>query len=45
MPFGGHNCPISKSGDKDIWKYAQKNDIKNKTSEIINKIIPIRIPL
>lgn len=45
IPRGGHNCPISTLGESEEWKYAQKNEKKNKISEIINKIIPIRIPL
>lgn len=43
-PIGGHNCPISTDGDSDEWKYAQKKDKKNITSEMMNKIIPIRRP-
>jgi hypothetical protein len=45
IPNGGQYCPISILGAKDEWKYAQKKEKKNNTSEIINRIIPIRIPL
>lgn len=45
IPIGGHNWPISTEGAKDEWKYAQKNEIKKKISEIINKIIPKRSPI
>jgi len=44
-PDGGHNRPISEVGDRLLWKKAQKNEKKNKTSEVINKIIPHRKPL
>ena len=44
ISLGGYNCPISILGAKDEWKYAQKREIK-KISEIINKIIPIFMPL
>lgn len=40
-PNGGHIWPISTVGDTPEWKNAQKKEIKNKTSEVINKIIPI----
>ena len=39
--LGGHIIPSSILGVKDAWKNIQKNDKKNKTSEVINKIIPI----
>lgn len=32
-------------GDSLLWKNAQKNDAKNRTSEIMNRIIPHRSPL
>ncbi len=41
---GGQIFPISIVGDNLLWKKAQKNLKKNKTSEIINKIIPHRKP-
>jgi len=44
IPNGGQSWPISIPGDKEEWKNAQKKEKKNNTSEIINKIIPIRIP-
>jgi len=45
IPKGGQSCPISILGDSEEWKYAQKKEKKNSTSEMINKIIPSRIPL
>jgi hypothetical protein len=44
IPRGGHCIPISIVGAKLLWKNAQKNEKKNKTSEVINRIIPQRIP-
>lgn len=41
--LGGHNIPISIAGANLEWKNAQKKETKNKTSEVINKIIPSRI--
>ena len=45
IPLGSHEDPISIVGDKLLWEKAQKNEIKNNTSAIINKIIPHRTPL
>ena len=45
MPEGGQILPISTLGDKLLWKKAQKNEKKNKTSEVIKKITPQRSPL
>lgn len=45
IPAGGHWSPISIVGAKLLWKNAQKKEKKNKTSDVINKIIPQRIPL
>ena len=45
MPIGGQNSPISMFGERLLWKNAQKNEKKNNTSEIINKIIPHFNPL
>lgn len=45
IPNGGQCWPISNLGDKDEWKYDQKKEKKKRISEIINKIIPIRILL
>lgn len=45
IPLQGHICPIKISGDKEQWKKAQKNDKKKNTSEVINKIIPVFIPV
>lgn len=44
IPKGGHTLPSSIAGDKLLWKKAQKNLMKKKISEIINKIIPHRNP-
>lgn len=44
MPRGGQNCPISILGEREEWKKAQKKEKKNKISEMINRIIPIRMP-
>jgi hypothetical protein len=44
IPQGGHIAPISIVGARLLWKKAQKKEIKKKTSEIINKIIPHRNP-
>lgn len=40
IPAGGHMVPSSTAGDSLLWKKAQKNEKKNKTSEVINRIIP-----
>jgi hypothetical protein len=45
IPVGGHIDPNSIVGDSLLWKNAQKKDTKNKTSEIINRIIPHRSPV
>lgn len=44
IPVGGQIAPTSIFGDNLLWKNAQKNETKRKTSEIINKIIPHRKP-
>ena len=44
IPVGGHVHPSSGVGAKELWKKAQKNAKKNKTSDAINKIIPHRSP-
>lgn len=45
IPVGGHLNPNSMIWVNLKWKKLQKNEIKKSTSEIINKIIPIFIPL
>lgn len=40
IPQGGQFNPNSKVGDILEWKKAQKKEIKNKTSEVINRTIP-----
>jgi len=40
IPVGGHKSPVSNVGDRLLWKNAQKKEKKNKTSEVINSIIP-----
>jgi hypothetical protein len=44
MPVGGHEHPSSGVGDRLLWKYAQKKAKKNRTSDVINRIIPHRSP-
>src|SRR5437868_10926748 len=43
--LGGQFNPISIFGEILEWKYAQKNEKKNITSEVMNRIIPIFSPL
>jgi hypothetical protein len=43
MPLGGQIKPISMEGERELWKKAQKKEMKKNTSEVINKIIPHRI--
>lgn len=45
MELGGQFCPISTFGLILLWKYAQKNDMKNRTSDVMNRIIPIFSPV
>jgi len=45
IPIGGQVLPSSIEGDRLLWKKAQKNLIKKKISETINKIIPQRNPM
>lgn len=40
IPVGGHVQPSSGVGASLLWKKAQKKAKKNKTSDVINKIIP-----
>ena len=42
MPVGGQAHPNSGAGANLLWKKAQKNAKKKRTSEAINKIIPHR---
>jgi hypothetical protein len=42
---GGQVDPSSIVGDNLEWKNAQKNDMKNRISDTINRIIPHRRPL
>lgn len=44
IPLQGHVDPIKISGANEAWKNAQKKDKKKKTSDVINKIIPICSP-
>jgi len=44
IPVGGQVDSSSVVGDSLVWKNAQKNDTKNGTSEMMNKIIPYRNP-
>jgi len=41
---GGQLCPSSGVGEILLWKNAQKNDTKNRTSDRINRIIPVFSP-
>jgi len=43
-PIGGQSMPISVEGANLLWKKAQKNEKKNKISEVMNRIIPQRKP-
>jgi hypothetical protein len=45
MPDGGQQHPSSGVGERLLWKKAQKKAKKNRTSEVINRIIPHRRPL
>lgn len=44
IPVGGHAQPSSGVGDRLLWKNAQKNAKKNRTSDVMNRIIPQRSP-
>jgi mannose/fructose/N-acetylgalactosamine-specific phosphotransferase system component IID len=44
-PIGGQSIPISKVGERLLWKKLQKKDKKKKISDTINKIIPHFIPV
>ena len=45
IPIGGQVQPKSGVGAKELWKKAQKNAKKKRTSEAMNKIIPQRRPV
>jgi hypothetical protein len=44
IPVGGQAHPSSGVGANLLWKKAQKKAKKNRTSDVINKIIPQRRP-
>lgn len=44
IPVGGQQHPSSGVGASLLWKNAQKNAKKNRTSDVINRIIPHRKP-
>jgi hypothetical protein len=44
IPAGGQFIPISIVGERLEWKKAQKNEKKNRTSEVIKRIMPHRKP-
>jgi hypothetical protein len=44
IPAGGHICPNSTEGEILLWKKAQKKDTKKKTSEMMNRTIPVFSP-
>ena len=43
--MGGQQVPSSTVGASLLWKNAQKNEKKKRTSDVINKIIPHRRPI
>ncbi|KAF2897979.1 hypothetical protein ILUMI_08195 [Ignelater luminosus] len=44
IPFGGHVIPNSTAGDNLQWKNPQENETKNRTSDVMKRIIPHRSP-
>jgi hypothetical protein len=44
IDIGGHVCPNSTVGEILLWKNAQKKEVKNSTSDAMNKIIPVFRP-
>jgi len=44
IPKGGHKEPTSTVGARLLWKKAQKNLTKKKTSDTMNRAIPHRRP-
>lgn len=44
MDMGGHVCPNSTVGEILLWKKAQKKEVKNSTSDAMNRIIPVFRP-
>lgn len=44
IPAGGQQQPNSGVGDSLLWKNAQKKAKKNRTSEVMKRIIPHRSP-
>jgi len=44
IPVGGQQVPNSIVGERLLWKKAQKKAKKNKTSEVMKRIIPHRRP-
>lgn len=44
IEVGGQDWPSSTVGEMLLWKKAQKNEAKNRTSEAINKTIPVFKP-
>lgn len=44
IPFGGHTQPISGTGFKLEWKYPQKKEKNNITSDTMKSTIPKRSP-
>lgn len=45
IPFGGQIIPNSIDDDSLLWKNPQKNEMKKKTSDVMNRIIPHRSPI
>jgi len=44
IEVGGQCCPNSMFGEILLWKNPQKNEMKKKISDVINKIIPVFSP-
>lgn len=44
IEVGGQDWPSSTVGEMLLWKKAQKNEAKNRTSEAINKTMPVFNP-
>ena len=40
IELGAHDCPNSITGEILLWKNPQKKEVKNITSDAINRIIP-----
>ena len=45
IPVGGQHAPSSTVGARLLWKNAQKNAKKKRTSDVMKRIIPSRRPM